>query len=305
MFGSAIIEVAIGLMLLYLLFSLVCSAVNELVAQVFSLRANNLEKGMKRILTDNSIREKFYDHPLIKSLGKEPSGNTSVKPSYIPSRAFALAVLDAVVTAEERSNINTVADLREKVAEKFEKEKGEIHKALLALIDGAGADLGQVLKNIEDWFDDSMDRISGWYRRQAQWILLITAFVLACAINADTLSLAVNLWQNPELRQEITAAADRYMEEAKNKVVPEKPDDLKKAFNQLQEQLNQVEKITLPLGWSETTLPKGYQWIIKIIGLVITALASSLGAPFWFDLLNKFTRLRVSGQVPKKASEKT
>jgi len=305
MFGSAIIEVAIGLMLLYLLFSLVCSAVNELVAQVFSLRANNLEKGMKRILTDNSIREKFYDHPLIKSLGKEPSGNTPVKPSYIPSRAFALAVLDAVVTAEERSNINTVADLREKVAEKFEKEKGEIHKALLALIDGAGADLGQVLKNIEDWFDDSMDRISGWYRRQAQWILLITAFVLACAINADTLSLAVNLWQNPELRQEITAAADRYMEEAKNKVVPEKPDDLKKAFNQLQDQLNQVEKISLPLGWSETTLPKGYQWIIKIIGIVITALASSLGAPFWFDLLNKFTRLRVSGQVPKKASEKT
>jgi hypothetical protein len=305
MFGSAIIEVAIGIIFLYMLLSLVCSSLNELLSQVFKLRAKNLEKGIQQILTDKSIRDKFYNHPLVKSLGKKPLGNEQVKPSYIPSRTFALAVLDTVVSAKERTNINTVADLREKVVEKIEQEEGEIYKALLALIDGAKADLEHVQKNVEDWFDDAMDRVSGWYKRQAQWIMLAVSFALACALNVDTVSLAVNLWQNPELRQKITTAADRYMANAENKVVPEKPEDLQKALNQLQEQVAKVQQIPIPIGWSEKTMPKGSQWITKLIGIVLTALAVSLGAPFWFDLLNKISRLRVSGQVPKKASEKT
>jgi hypothetical protein len=64
-----------------------------------------------------------------------------------------------------------------------------------------------------------------------------------------------------------------------------------------------VQKLNIPIGWSKDKFPQDWGLIWKIIGLFFTTLAVSLGAPFWFDLLKKVTRLRVSGEVPRKASE--
>jgi hypothetical protein len=55
----------------------------------------------------------------------------------------------------------------------------------------------------------------------------------------------------------------------------------------------------LPIGWSE--FPKRDQWLTMALGWLITAFAVSLGAPFWFDLLNKFVNVRASGKAPEEA----
>jgi hypothetical protein len=318
MFGSAFLEVIIGLTFVYILLSIVCSALNELIAQVFKMRGKVLKDGIKRLLTDDEIRNKFYRHPLIKSLGKEPKNGDVVRPSYIPSHTFALALFDTIAPAGQKvkqgpepkdpnnkipvyAAIRNFSELRETVARLPE---GEMRMALLSLIEASNNNLEQVRKNVEAWFDSAMERVSGWYKRQIQWIMLGLAFMVTGIMNADTITLTSSLWQEPALRQEVVAAADRYIAVTENVKENENPNDAKKSQEVLQQKLKDLKQLKLPLGWSKESSPHSFtEWVAKIVGLIFTAFAVSLGAPFWFDLLNKFARLRGSGNVPKKSTE--
>ena len=46
----------------------------------------------------------------------------------------------------------------------------------------------------------------------------------------------------------------------------------------------------LQIGWQ--VWPTSWGWIEKIVGLLITIFAVSLGAPFWFRALQKFMAVR-------------
>src|SRR5206468_11397190 len=108
MFGSAILDTAIGLIFVFLVLSLVVSAANELLAALFKWRANNLFLGIRQLLQDPSVTglvTRFYEHPLIDGLSSKGK-----KPSYIPSRTFALALLDIVSPTTAGSN-RTLEDL--------------------------------------------------------------------------------------------------------------------------------------------------------------------------------------------------
>src|SRR5678815_964635 len=109
MFNSTIIDVAIGMIFIYLLLSLMCSSANEIIELMLKKRAIDLERGIRELLDPGSksgtpdVVQKLYNHPLVNSLfgGRyEDSRITStVKrklmrtglPSYIPARTFALA----------------------------------------------------------------------------------------------------------------------------------------------------------------------------------------------------------------------
>src|SRR5262249_37503266 len=115
-------------------------------------------------------------------------------PSYIPSRNFALALLhtvsgDGVLSLESvKANALALPDSR-------------VKQALLTAIGEAGNDLSRARASLEAWFDSSMDRVSGWYKRESQWILMAIGLVLAVALNIDTLGVARDLTQNNLLRQ--------------------------------------------------------------------------------------------------------
>lgn len=112
LFGSGILEVAIGLFFVYFLLSTIASSINELIASALKLRANNLEFALGNMINDPALLRQIVEHPLIRSIGQnasevrgqslEPSKGPPTrpvlegKPSYIPSRTFALAVLDAL-----------------------------------------------------------------------------------------------------------------------------------------------------------------------------------------------------------------
>jgi len=109
MFGSAILDTAIGLIFVYLVISLIVSAANELLAAVFRLRAQNLFLGIRELLQDPSatgLVSRFYEHPLIEALAAQDK-----KPSYIPSRTFALTLLDIVSPVAPAGN-RTLDDLK-------------------------------------------------------------------------------------------------------------------------------------------------------------------------------------------------
>ena len=207
-------------------------------------------------------------------------------------KTFALALLDVVAPASTAGAPLDFNGLREAVA-KLPDRRSEIRHGLLTLIDASDGSIASARENIAQWFDDSMDRISGWYKRRSQWILFGISALVVAFLNADTVTLTTELWHNTALRQAVVAAAESYP-----------PKDLP-ATPELGETLNQLNALALPLGWTAADLSEGpLQVLGKVWGLFITALGVSLGAPFWFDLLNRFISLRGAGKVPPTAEER-
>ncbi len=101
MFGSEVLDVAIGLVFIYPVLSLVCSAACELIESFLKGRAAYLKRGMTDMLNDpagSGIVREIYNHPLVSSLfhGEYSLSQTGNLPSYIPPANFALALMDIV-----------------------------------------------------------------------------------------------------------------------------------------------------------------------------------------------------------------
>jgi hypothetical protein len=281
MFGSQVLEVAVGLAVLYLLLSLICSGLNEWIAGIFALRARTLTKAITNLLQEPEMTEKLYAHPLIYGLA--PGNN---KPSYIPARTFSLALLDIMSVRPENL---------EKVRQELAQSPSQLSKTIQLLLEENNYDLQQTKKKIEDWYDQAMERVSGWYKRRSQIIILVLALAASVIFNADSLIVAQSLWQDTALRASVTAMAQEIARTA-----PVKDESDLAREKEIQAQLDRLQ---LPLGWrwnSDKSLSVIGPWGImaKVLGLLFTTLAVSLGAPFWFDLLNKFINLRASGKLP-------
>jgi hypothetical protein len=321
-FGSPILDVVAGMVFIYLLLSIICTAANEIIASLFSLRARNLAKGIANLLADKRIKgldELFYDHPLIKSLyrGKR-------KPSYIPDHTFALAFLDGIAPFEGKGKGEQAIPLiREAVSQL--KDDSELKRTLSIFLHQAGDDFAKLQTSIETWFNDSMTRAAGWYKRKSQFITIILAVLLVGATNADTLTIVKKLYNDPVLRAAVVAQAQVFAEqqpgvEAANPEAKPEPSHLGSSGDQgglapsettkpvagnanetFTQTFTTFQQLGLPLGWEST--PKKEEWVNKLIGLLLTALAISLGAPFWFDILNKITKIRSTGAEPKPAAK--
>lgn len=280
MFGSTILDVAIGIVFIYLLVSLVISAVNELIAALLKSRANNLSKGIQVLLQDpsqNGWAARLYEHPLIASLSTPNS-----KPSYIPSRTFALALLDLIAPATT-DGTRTVADLKTGLA----NLPGPLQRTLTTLLEEAQHDVERLKKQIEIWFNNGMDRASGWYKRKTQWIQFFLGLTLVILLNIDSVHIGRALFAvNSPMRASLVESAKSFVAQ---------PGGINRPMKDVVEAISAA---SLPIGWSE--FPKPNQWPTLVLGWLITAFAVSLGAPFWFDLLNKFVNVRSSGKAPEE-----
>jgi hypothetical protein len=170
-----------------------------------------------------------------------------------------------------------------------------------------------------------MTRAAGWYKRKSQFITIILAVLLVGATNADTLTIVKKLYNDPVLRAAVVAQAQEFAKqqprvEAANPETKPEPSPSGSSGDQgglapseptapvagnANETFTQTftifQQLGLPLGWEST--PKKEEWVNKVIGLLLTALAISLGAPFWFDILDKITKIRSSGAEPKPAAK--
>ena len=289
MFGSVVLEVAIGLAYLYLLLSLACMAINEWIAGGLALRSKTLEDGIRNLLDDpqgTGLAGKFFKHPLIQGL-TGPGGRL---PSYISSQAFATALLDVVIPADP-AGPRSIDQVRTLIAQ---LPPGRARDVLLPLLNQAGNDLTQARRNVETWYDDTMDRVSGWYKRRAHLIVACLALGITFLFNADTLTIANNLARNPAVAASVAAAA---------RTEAGQPMPSREQLPALQSALKMLQ---VPIGWSldrnnPRALPAAtdyWGWIAKLLGLLFTSVAVSLGAPFWFDFLGKVVNLRSSGAPP-------
>lgn len=337
MFGLQTLDLVIGLLFIYLLLSLVCTAVNEAIAAWLHLRAGTLRSGIHNLLSGFGneasgpvSRDTLYDHPLIKGLEEKRLLPFAKRwPSYIPSRTFVLALLDLIKGAERTpapgplpgSGPGAAAanpapfPLPGAGAAAAARRCRDIHatvsaanlppqlkQALIPLIDDAQGDLRRLQENLERWFNDAMERVSAAYKRKAQLITFVLALLVTLALNADTLRIARALSSNGPLREALVAQARQLTENPAALGPGTDARTLRKA-------LDTLTTLNVPLGWQlpaevhsvgERLTYYGKDAASRWAGLLITAFALMLGAPFWFDTLNKIVNVRAAGRAPEE-----
>src|ERR1044071_3678541 len=320
MFGSEILDVAIGVIFVFLLVSLICSAIREGIEAWMRSRATHLEQGIRELLHDpgaTGLARALYDHPMVSVLyrGKyQPidtiKGWTTALtrnkrlPSYIPSRNFALALMDMAArgpsvnaaTSDAAANTLSVEQIRRNIAT---LGSPAVQRVLLTAIDTAEGDLERVQKNIEAWYDAAMDRVSGWYKRTTQALLFVLGLGVAALLNVNTITVADYLYRDKAAREAMVARAQSAVAD------PQFAD--RATYQSIQTELGSLK---LPIGWNRP-LPQRpgsngqprTDWLEIIAGLLITAFATTLGAPFWFDLLNKVMVVRSTVKPHEKSPE--
>jgi hypothetical protein len=299
MFGSEMLDIAIGMIFTYLLLSLICSAINELIERQMKNRAADLERGIRELLDDKDgtgLVTQLYQHGMINGLFKgdydAAAKDKSNLPSYIPSRNFALAILGIVAPGSPaitlRDSIGTISNAK-------------VKNALTAMLNVVGEDVDKLRASIENWFNSTMDRVSGWYKRRSQLIVFCLGFVVAGVINVNSISIANDLWTHKAERDAMVSAAQGYLQ-----THPSKDGQIDRDAS-LKANVESINEYGLPMGW-DIKAPSGlWEWIFFVLqslfGWLITACAISLGAPFWFDMLNKFVVIRSTVKPHEKSQE--
>ena len=397
MFGSMVLEVAIGIIFVYLLLSLIVTAITELISGWLKWRSQNLWKGIRNLIDSGAAAEwatKLYDHPLIQGLspaGKAKAGKVN-GPSYIPSRTFAVTLLEvlkdsdsagqAAIKALQRAVDTTpdtasLGDLKTALGDAVKglpndgaagELKGQVaalvgripatvsltdakrdvgswlaalpdrwmqmlienmpdsklKKSLAALLEESHHDLDHLKANLETWFNNSMERVSGWYKRKTQLVHLLLAVAVTLVINVDSVLVVNALSQNQALRDAVVAQSQAFV---KTQPAPGTAQPDTKAADTIGQLSTQLSRLDLPVGW---VLPgqRAYSqddqdfrvwpgwwwhgrfqdWVVfwwqtvrfHFLGWLLTAFAISLGAPFWFDMLNKVINIRAAGKAPEE-----
>lgn len=462
-----IVEVAIGLIFVWIVLSLTTIQIQEWVNALKDKRAKDMEDAIEEMLANENLKAQFYDHPVIRGLTakkrKEPSktatwlyrlplvrGFTKEKrklPSYIPKQQFSLALFEIALTAGTESSLiqqgllkiredlkndqknmtkqkavieelnilievarsaasteagtaftkNSLEVVKQQVLKLQEKypdlkpildtaleqarlRKGEIDEllknkkapqgddalanlrrgitALSVISPEVNQTLNALLLNLEDyvqqgethiararqnverWFDDSMDRVSGVFKRYSQWLALGIGFLVALFMNVDSISLTQYLWREPAVRAVLADKAQSF-----ELVLPDQtPGAETNAYDAMQNFRDQFAGLNLPIGWTLkdrndpiftdansgcSLMPKSDQYFgitfsgrlipffankcfsptqpeqstnifLKLLGIIITAIAAQQGAPFWFDMLKRVVNLRYTGANPSE-----
>jgi hypothetical protein len=278
MFGLDFLDLIIGLFLVYFVFAVIASAFTEVVAGYTGMRAKNLVAGIKIMLQgDEGALDAFYSHPAIAALA--PPGK---KPSYIPAEVVARVYTS--LTHIESGAVALIGD----------STRASISRALEAYV-------GPEVDQLKAFFNNTMDRAIGWYKRKTQYIVIGVALLVVVVSNADTIMMVNTLWQDPTARDQLVALAER-------QPPPDATVSSEAALRDSVETRNSLANLSI-LGWEKQKhdvdnpreVPDTFWgWVSKVIGLGITVGAVSMGAPFWYAMLGNLLKARaaLTGEKP-------
>jgi hypothetical protein len=308
-----VLGVAIGIATVCLIFSIFASHVQELWAAFSARRAASLEAAIGQMLSDSQLTQSFFAHPLIADMSFSPTRSSFLRgsaplaprPSYVASDQFN-KVLQSILTKASSVKATDLPSLIEALPDSPLKNR------LKTLTLGIEQDVAASNTAVEKWYDDTMDRVNGLYKRNTQKALLFLGLLLAVSCNVNLLRVGSTLWSSAATRNQVEAVAQLYgCKDSQNCSLPQY-DDARKAA---EKGLN-----SLPLGydrndvakyWSDGCKQPRLQFLKQLLrdgaynffGWILAAIAISLGAPFWFDLINKLINIRMVGQKPATSGE--
>ena len=341
MLDSPIIGLAIGLSFLFAVLSTFASAVTEAIARFLGLRGAFLLSGLRSLVDGDDKAagtqlKELFTSPVLSNQGTKgeiaavlvapgPAAEAERRalPSYISAKSFAAGVLDLVVPdATGKTEMDTIVTSLSNPPQGSKVEAGGIfQQQLLSLAKSATGDVDRFRASIEAWYDDHMDRVTGWYKRYTRWITAAVGAVLVIGLNVQMFAFAQSLYTDQSLGQSVVSKAVA-ASDCKNK-------DPGACIVQARKQLQTLQP-GLTLGWGVVAdcQPAGAHcsfWqahgftdpspkagtgrdvrvaLTVILGWLLTIFALLPGARFWFDLINQFNSISNSGPQPKPAKKR-
>lgn len=238
--NTTALDIAIGLILVYFIYSILVSIIGEMLASWCGIRARLLRQGINNLLNDKrpgSLQQdlgkwlmdsfsvepgdfkftaagRFYQEPPIRSLAKRGENKIysirNTKPSYISKELYASTLLKMFnrkgrgVTEKDR-----VAFAVETNALHFEPET---HIRFKEMLDASNGEYLLFTANLEDSFSEMMDRVNGWYKRKLGFVLFWLGFIICATLNVDTFQIVHILSNNPKARHDMVKLAQEAVE---------------------------------------------------------------------------------------------
>jgi hypothetical protein len=354
---SLVFSTAIGLAFVFATFALLTSTITESVARWLGLRGEYLLRGIRTLTDgggDFKLPELRGVWGVVRSLARRPSPKTPTKdprpvitkllesrmvvgdpattglpkevgnrqlsrkerrklPSYVSARAFARGVLDIAVPDADGST--TLAELKQQIT--ASKDLGALQAPLLTMLKNTDGSITQFRLLLEEWYDDQMARVSGWYKRHVRWISLAIATTFAIVFNVNAVGITQSLYTDEALRSATVSQAVEAADCGRNT-----PAD---CLAKVRSEVAKTHDAGLPIGWGTVQVCVGDPkcgWadrhgltkssggfggdvatiLLLLIGYVVMILATMPGAQFWFNLLGRFGSLRSSGPKPPPAA---
>lgn len=229
-------------------------------------------------------------------------------PSYISATSFSAAIIDLLVP--NAAGQTTMAQVQDGI-NKLPEWMPTLKESLQTLAANAGEDIDLFRTSVENWYDDHMSRVSGWYKRHVAKITIVVGTILILLLNINTLTIGRTLWNSSVVRTAVsTVAANTTSCQNQSQ---------RDCLAGLQKQLSDAAQAGLPIGWGtvpDCAAPKtscnwldqrgifsrhggsGWEIVLVLIGFLITIIALTPGARFWFDILGKLGSLRTTGPKP-------
>lgn len=270
--------------------------VYEFIAQIAKIRKEYFGSDIRRQLLINELKPKMTDVIAEVRQGSEMYAKMQ---EYIGDRnSPAYKTVQAVYSNLPDSVKESLTSLAKKIDEKGSQTENELR---------------ELEQEIEQWFDRSMQRASGVYKRNSKGVAILIGFLVAVGANADTLYMVNSLSSNSVLRSTISLSAERLVDQSFPTTMSNGSDPSADNFAEVKNQVrNALEDVSLPIGWNQYNLagqakqevtigPVKLPFIHRVIGWLISGIAISMGSSFWFDLLGKVIDLKNMGG--KKSSD--
>ena len=319
--NSPVLELIILLSFTYFIGSLLLSAIYEAIAGAFRLSPRGLKFALENLLFGNDwkpfVKNQLAKSPHIQSLMK----SAGRYPAYIPAKSFVHAIVEQFRKAQSQPDDVTETSV------KVEYKGGELSKSIgskkllipyclkeilldfAVQVEAKHESAKQILefeKKVEEFYDSSMDRAGGWYKRKTRGMLLLLALGLCVFLNIDSIKIATDALAD---KQKLNNAVDNISARMPDyqKLNSVSITDSSMVFKSdlaatgdnlkiIKLQYNQTTGYTFGYTdfWNEW---KNDFWK-KLIGIFVTVFALQLGSNFWFDLMNKAVNIRAAGKRP-------
>ena len=181
---SPVINLVILLSFTYFIGSLLVSTINEAISSVFKMRSRTLKEGIEKLLFQPDwkayVEHEFLKNPFIQSLMKSPKK----LPSYIPSKNFALAILEHCKFYDCAQSLD---DMKKSVENCV--LPASMRNVVVAMLHHTQGNVEKMQIELEQFYNNAMDRVTGWYKEKVQYMIIVISFLFAAFLNVDTISI--------------------------------------------------------------------------------------------------------------------
>lgn len=308
---STILDVALGVVFVFIIFSTVASGIHEFIARMLATRSKQLWRALGVMLDDMPTPERRMDQAKTAALGltgkrdarPERSASTEVTADgadderTTSQKLFAHDLINGLDNTAKRgrtrlshiepdvfsralldvvSGNETLEDTRAARRAIGALKSSRLKNELTAVARHADNDIQKLRDDLGRWFDIHMEALTQAYRRRTRWWLFLVGLIVAVGFNVDAIRVTNGFYEDDALRALVVAEAESLVGECT--FTNGNPDEECKTKIEAAS-----EALELPLWWGDDAQVDA----LSIIGWIIAAAAIAQGGPFWFDVLRR------------------